>query len=82
MEKQKREYSQTDKRRALAAAYSMLNTKGNHNRYCMTRFGVSLNDLNEGLYFSDVLDCLAIMHNEIAQDEEATCAALEREGVE
>ncbi len=68
-----RVYAESEKRRALSAAYTALNTKGNHNRYVMTRFGVSIEDPSvDVLTFQDVLNCLAGMHNDMcAKEKEA-----------
>jgi hypothetical protein len=68
------EYTPKDRRKALAAAYSILLSPAVQKRYDMTRFGVTMSDpasYDNSLSLDDVTNCLVLMHNDLAKAEKA-----------
>lgn len=64
-----KEYTEIQKRKALSAAYNMLSDKRNQSRYAETLFGLTKDGNDEPMYLQDVLNCLALMHNEMKSKE-------------
>jgi DnaJ-class molecular chaperone len=65
-----KDYTEVQKRKALAAAYKILADSRNQSRYDTTMFGISATDADsEPLYIGDVMNCLVLMHNEMKSKE-------------
>jgi hypothetical protein len=66
---ERREYTKVEKRKALSAAYKMLSDGHNQSRYAGTLFGLTKDGNDEPIYLGDVMNCLAMMHNEMKASE-------------
>lgn len=65
------EYTDVQKRKALGAAYQIISEKRNLTRYADTMFGVPLASSEEAMSLGDVMNCIAILHDEMKNQEAA-----------